>query len=61
MSWLDAHEFYVIEMTAHDRIEELRSARTVEPAPRPPAVCGTPAVCDAGVVAACRTLAKASS
>jgi hypothetical protein len=42
MGWLDAHEFYVMDIVARDRVDELRAAidvatvhteRTAEPAP----------------------------
>lgn len=42
MGWLDAHEFYVMDVVARDRADELRAAvdvatvhteRTTEPAP----------------------------
>lgn len=42
MGWLDAHEFYVMDFVARDRVDELRATvdvatvhteRTTEPAP----------------------------
>jgi hypothetical protein len=61
MSWFDAHESYVIEMVVRDRVEELHStldrARSDE---TPPADREARRACDAGVVMACRALAKGS-
>jgi hypothetical protein len=61
MSWFDAHESYVIEMVVRDRVEELHStldrARSDE---TPQADREAHRRCDAGVVTACRALAKAS-
>jgi len=66
MSWLDAHEAYVMEVIARDRVNDLRSTIDVAMARLVRAIAPTPAVPDApraadGRGALCpRALAKAS-
>ena len=61
MSWFDVHESYVIETVVRDRVEELHSILDRAGSDETPlAVREARRVCDAGVVMACRVLAKAS-
>ena len=61
MSWFDAHESYVIETVVRDRVEELHSTLDrAQSDETPRADREARRLCDAGVVLACRALAKAS-
>jgi hypothetical protein len=61
MSWFDAHEAYVIETVVRDRVEELHASLDRAGSDETPrAIREARRVCDAGVVMACRALAKAS-